>query len=375
MPEPLRRPPSLRAALTAAGVALMALAAGAAAVQGFHARAAAPTVAAAAPLPVRAATLRLEADHEVVERFLGRIEPARETRVGFERGGRVIAAPIEEGDRIAAGAVLARLDDAALQVEARRLAAQRAADQADLALAQATLERSAALSDRGHLTGQSLDEARFSADAARARLAVVDALIAAVALDIEKSTLSAPFAGTIAARLLDEGAVVAAGAALALVQETARPRARIGLPADRARALTPGADFTVDAPSGPVAARLIAVAPDVDPATRTVAALFDLDPAAPVAMGEVVRLRLPRRAEGAGAWVALSALREGTRGLWALWLIEDGRDGPVAKPVEVEALHVADGRAFVRGALPDGGRIVAEGAERVTAGAPLRVLP
>jgi hypothetical protein len=45
----------------------------------------------------------------------------------------------------------------------------------------------------------------------------------------------------------------------------------------------------------------------------------------------------------------------------------------VAREALVQALHVADGRAYVAGALADGDSVVAAGADRLTAGQPLRV--
>ncbi len=368
MPTDARRRPPLRAWLAAGLFGALVAAAGAAALLALHARAArdAPE-AAAPPLPVRVATLRFQDGYAAEERFAGRVEPARSARLAFERAGLVAAVLVEEGDAVAGGAPVARLDADALGLERRRLEAQRRALEADLALGEATLARAETLRDRGFETGQTLDEARYRVAALKARIAETDAALAAVDLDLEKSVIRAPFAGVLARRLLDEGAVVSPGAALGLLQETGRPRARIGLPAARARALPPGFAATLETPAGPVAARLAAVSPEIDPATRTVSALFDLDPAADLAMGAVVRLPLLRREPGRGAWAPLSALQEGERGLWTVYVVEESADGPRARRAAVEALHVAGGRAFLRGPLPDGARIVAGGLNRLTA--------
>ncbi len=77
----------------------------------------------------------------------GVVEAARERTLTFGMGGTVAEIPVEEGDRVAAGAVLARLDTAALerdlassqasltsaQADARRLAAQQEVDELDTA--------------------------------------------------------------------------------------------------------------------------------------------------------------------------------------------------------------------------------------------------
>ncbi len=364
---PASRTP-LRAWLGAAVFAALVAGASAAAVIALHARAEETPGEARPPLPVRVAPLAFQEGYETLARHIGRVEPARATRVAFERAGLVAEVLVEEGDRVAEGAALARLDSDALRIERRRLKAARAALEADLALAEATLGRSETLRERGFETGQALDDARFRAQRLRASIAETDAALARVALDLEKSTLRAPFGGVFAAREADEGAVLPAGAPLGLLQETTRPQARIGLPPAQARRLSPGAVHTVETADGPVAATLVSLSPDVDPATRTVAALFDLPADAPVAMGAIVRLRLSETFPVEGAWVPLSALQEGERGLWTIYAVEEGPDGPEARRAAVEALHVADGRAFVRGPIPPETRIVVGGLNRIAQG-------
>ena len=58
----------------------------------------------------------------------------------------------------------------------------------------------------------------------------VKAQIASIDIDIAKSKITAPFDGIVSSRLIDEGAVVAAGTPLLTVLEADRRQARIGLP-------------------------------------------------------------------------------------------------------------------------------------------------
>lgn len=357
-----------------AAVLLAVIGASAAAVSLLHARA---EVGASAPpptLPVTVARVTLEDGYVVEERYAGQVEPARKARLAFERAGLLTEVRVEDGRVVAAGEVVARLDARPLEIERRRLEAAAEQIAADLALGRATLERRRAVAERGFETGQSLDEARFAVAALEARAAEIEASLAAVGLDLEKSELRTPFAGTIAERRLDEGAVVSAGSELALLQETGAPRARIGLPPERAAALAPGEALTVEAGGREVAARLLSVSPHLDPATRTVAALFALDPNARLAMGDVARLTLRRKVESRGLRAPLAALTEGERGLWTLYVVEETESGPVARRSAVEALHVADGMAFVRGPLTEGRLIVTAGVNRLTQGQPVEPL-
>ncbi len=337
---------------------------------------AAAQAVAPAPLPVRALRLRIEPGFAWTERFVGRVEPARQAALGFERPGLVVAVLAQEGDTVAAGALLASLDTEPLQRERARLEAARDVLAADLALAESTLGRRSALSGRGFDTAQALDEARFAVDAVLARIRETDARLAAIDLDIAKSELRAPFAGAVVSRARDEGAVVAAGAPIVTLHETGRPRARVGVPAALAATLTADTELMIDTRTGPIGGRLRAVVPDIDPATRTRALVVDLPSDAALAMGEIVRLALPRSENEPGAWVPLVALQEGIRGLWAVMLVvPDGQQGHVARPEAVEVLHVENGSAFVRGAIPDGALLVAEGVHRLVAGQRVTPLP
>lgn len=323
----------------------------------------------AALLPVATTRLRPESGYTVEDRFLGRLEPARRAALAFERGGLVTEVLVEEGAVVAAGDPLARLDTAALEAERLRLVAQRAQVAAALDLARRTLERQEALGDRGHASTQRLDEAQLSAAVEAARAEEIAAALARLDVDLAKSVLTAPFAGTIGARAADPGAVVGAGALVVEIHETDAPIARVGVAPSAARDLAPGARATLTIDGALVPARLVAIRPDLDPATRTVTALFEPLRPTRAAFGATVELRLPRRIDEPGYWVPLAALAEGRRGLWSV-LVAATVPGEGARIVRetVEVLHVADERAFVRGTLAPGAALVAGGAHRVAPG-------
>ena len=115
----------------------------------------------------------------------------------------------------------------------------------------------------------------------------------------------------------------------------------------------------------------MSVSPSVDPATRTVKAILRLDPGAFVPAGQIVRLDLPRRFKQPGFWVPTTALSEGTRGLWSLYAVVDGK---VARHA-VEVLHVESRRVFVRGTLKDGDRVIRSGIHRLVPGQAVQIVP
>ncbi|GGK20080.1 efflux RND transporter periplasmic adaptor subunit [Salinarimonas ramus] len=321
------------------------------------------------PLPVSVTRLVRETGYVVEDRYLGRLEPAREADLAFERPGLVVEVLVEEGARVAQGALVARLDTAALDAERTRLLAQRDQIAASLDLARRTLARQRELGEAGHASSQRLDEARLSAELEAARLAEVDAAIARLDVDIAKTALHAPYAGTIAARAVDEGTVVSAGTPVVRLLETEAPRARVGLSQEAASALAVGDRATLVVAGREVPARVLALRPDLARDTRTVTALLAPERPVDVAFGASVELRLPRRIEEPGFWLPVAALSEGRRGTWSVLVAEAGEAEPARIVREaVEVLHVVDDRAFVRGTLRPGAALVAGGTHRLAPG-------
>ncbi len=351
--------------LIAASVIVAAAAGG---ISVLHMRAAAQApVEANPPVTVRTMELDKQQQYSAEQRFAGRIEAARETRLAFERRGLVERIFFDEGDEVAADAVVAELDQSKLKAERKRLQANKRELQARLELARRTLDRQSTLSRQGWQSKQRFDEARFSVQELEAAIERVSAQIESIEIDLEKSVLNAPFAGTVTARHVDEGAVVQPGAPLLDLAETSRIRARIGVTAAVAQQLEVGRDYPLAVGERRLSGRLISKRPDIQTGTRTVTALFAVDdPGAP--LGEVIELLRNRTIPQAGAWLPLTAIVEDKRGLWSVYRVREDGDAYVIQRRTVEVLHSRDGRAFVRGLFADGERILENGTNRVVPG-------
>lgn len=369
-PSPLRRVAGLFGLLCAGSIAIAATALGTLTIQD---RAAARQPVAPPPL-LKVKTLRVRAaDHlTTTEHYAGRIEAARTSRLAFERGGTVTHILVDEGAKVRAGDIIARLDTQLLKARVAELKARRAVLEAQTELARLTAERKKKLQDRGFATGQDHDNARLALTGLNARVKEVDAALKAASIDIRKSVLVAPYDGTIAARRLDEGAIVTAGMPVMDLMESARPQIRVGVPQDQAAHLTVGNAYHVDYAGTRLSARLIAVRPDIDPATRTLVALFDLTPSPLVAFGATADLVLDISRPADGFWLPLSTLRSGTRGLWTVLTVVEDETGARVGQESVEILTVAGDRAFVRGTLADGTTLIAEGGHRLVPGTRVR---
>lgn len=336
----------------------------------LHLRTASESPRTPAP-PVSVATVRAQIvdGYELTTRFTGRIEAARETALAFERGGLVVEVLPDEGREVRAGAVIARLDTAKLRSGRDRLEARRRELEARQNLAERTLGRQSKLKSEGWSPDQRFDEAEATLSQLTAAIEQVTAEIAAIDIDIAKSVLKAPFDGTIAARSIDEGAVVAAGTPVATLLETGRRQVRIGLPPAEALRLDARTEYEVRTSEATLPAKLASRRPDLDTGTRTVTVLFDVSgDAGSAALGDLATLEIGNRISSRGTWLPLTALKEGRRGLWTV-LVADGQgDEAVVRTEAVEVLHAEADKVFVRGTLRDGDRVISGGTNRVVAG-------
>ena len=133
-----------------------------------------------------------------------------EVNVGSRISGTVISLPVEVGDQVEVGQLLARLDDAALQAAADQVRAEVALSRPRVALAEAVLERRMRLAEDGLASVEDLDIARSDLAIARAQLEESMARLRAANINLSYAQISAPISGVVAAVSTREGETVAA---------------------------------------------------------------------------------------------------------------------------------------------------------------------
>ncbi|MEQ8801699.1 MAG: efflux RND transporter periplasmic adaptor subunit [Haliea sp.] len=328
-----------------------------------------------APLPVTTTLFRQQDSYEQALRLTGLLQARARARLAFEVPGLLLSLSAREGEHVTAGAALAQLDTRQLQAQRAVAAADLASVEADLELARLRSERSTRLQATGAISAQDADAARLGAAALASRRQALLARLHSIDLDLEKSTLRAPYAGVVAARDVDPGTVLAVGTPVLQLVSAGTLQARIGIPAGHVAALVPGERYPLQLPSGSVDAVLSAVRADLDPRTRTALAVFDLPAGAAALDGEIATLVLSETVAAAGGWLPISALLEGERGIWTVLRLGQRDDGAtVAQREAVEVLHVDGNRAYVRGTLQPGQRVIADGIHRIAAGTPVQPL-
>jgi len=320
------------------------------------------------PLVVDTRRVDLRDAYSVKERFVGLLEPARQTRLSFERAGLVTEVLFDEGDRVSDGDVVARLDASKLRSERRGLEARLHELEAQFDLASVTLSRQSALKTKGWQSEQKYDEARFKAAELSSAIRRLKASIESIDIDITKSELKAPYSGTVATRSIDEGSVVSAGTPVIDVVEAGVRRVRVGVSVGASDSIEADQRYRLVSGERAFDGRLISKRPDLQTGTRTVIALFEVSGAEDVPFGEIIELVVERRVKARGTWLPISALSEGSKGLWTVLTVVMREGSALIAREAVEVLHVEQGRAFVRGNLAKESRVVVNGTNRIIPG-------
>ena len=205
-------------------------------------------------------------------RLVGTIEPRYTTELGFRVLGRITARPVEVGDFVAAGAVVATIDPKSHELAVASAAAAVANAEAQLSNARSAEQRQRSLLKTGRTPQSSVDDAEQTRAAAEATLAESQAALDKAREQLDYTQLKSDFAGVVTATSADVGQVVAAGQSVLTV---ARPEVReavIDVGEDIAGGLREGTDFEVALQMDPttrVAATAREIAPQSDTVTRT----------------------------------------------------------------------------------------------------------
>ncbi|GEM_PF-3269699 len=323
-------------------------------------------------VPVETLKLRRQ---DFVESFPapGLIAAREEVTISAEVAARVVAIGADVGDEVQAGHTLARLDRSQIEARIRKVEAQISRTQTQLAQALKDLERQEQLFKTDVASESSVDEARLRAQTLKEELAAEEAELSVARVDLERTTIGAPIAGSIAERHVSAGEYVTPGTRLfdLVMLEKVKFLFRLA-EADVTRvAVGQRLDIQVDAyPGRTFEGRVRAVAPAGNAATRTFRVELEIDNPAPHPLlpgmsgkAEVVRARyeqvflLPEEA----------ILREADRNY--IYVANDAH----ARPVDVRILSAAGARAVIAGELGEDFDCIILGQYAVRPGAPIHV--
>jgi RND family efflux transporter MFP subunit len=268
-----------------------------------------------------------------------------------ETVGRVVELPFDVGDRVPAGAVLARLDDRDANALLAQAEARQASARAALAQAERDLARGQTLASTRDISVGELDRLVLARDTAAATAREAEAATELARKGLEDTVIRAPFAGVVSARQVEMGSWLAVGSPVARVVDDSRVKVRAAAAqADRAR-LTTGLQATVAAHALPeieFAGRVRVLGAESDSATGTYLVEVAVDRPLTASgarlvpgMQGTVAVTVGRVS---GVFAPRAALLDGADGI-TVFRVEDGRARLVRPeiglltPTQAEILH------------------------------------
>jgi RND family efflux transporter MFP subunit len=299
--------------------------------------------------------------------FSGICQPAVEPKLSFKVNGTIARRPVDMGDRVRRGDLIAELDPSDFQLQAEEAAAALRRAEAEARNAQASFERIRGLYENGNASRTDFDAARAAAESSRANVESVRRRLDLARQQLSYTRLTAPVAGAIAEVSVEVNENVRAG------QEVVRLAAEEGyevvvtVPESLIGQIQDGQNVRVrfDALPGRIFAGTVTEVGVTSSTTGTAfpatARLLDDDPGVRPGMAAEVEFHFETPGEGAHFRVPPHAVSEDRQGRFVM-VVEpsgEGRGTIHRRAVEVGSLTPA-GLEVLRG-LEEGDRLVTAG--------------
>jgi membrane fusion protein (multidrug efflux system) len=200
----------------------------------------------------------------------GTIEAKRLTEIGADVEGTLAAVYVDVGQAVSAGAPLFRIDPGPYEMALAEARAGLALARAESANAASEAERMAKLVEENAASVQRAEQLRTQAQVAAARVVQGEARLARAARDLARTTVRAPYAGSVVERRAHEGALAGAAPILVL-QESGALEAILDVPETTPIAVRVGHPVKLYAQgvAEAVVTEVTRVSERIDPSTRT----------------------------------------------------------------------------------------------------------
>ncbi|MDP5460024.1 efflux RND transporter periplasmic adaptor subunit [Alishewanella sp. SMS8] len=271
-------------------------------------------------------------EHANSRSFIGRIDAVSTVDLAFQVGGRVTALPVQQGEIIPAGELLAALDNTDYQ-----LAVQQA--EVQLAQAQRDLERAKPLRKQGILTPSAFDQLQTNFDIAQVALQNAER-------NSQYTQLNAPFDALVTRRLIERYSTVTAGTPILRVQNVSELRVHINVPEQMMRQVQDKADYAVyvklsddNASLHPLTYREHAT--EVDVVTQTYQVSFAMPRLAGENLlpGMTVTVVTENNAAQNNMLIPVSALDTSTPEQFHVWIYQAETQQVSRQPIQVSRIH------------------------------------
>ena len=149
----------------------------------------------------------------------GTIAPLNQTEIKSQQAAEIREVLVREGEPVARGQIIARLDASELEAKLRDKLGALAVGEAQLALAKKNLANNASLLQRKFISQSAFDDVRSSLDVGEATLVSLRAQVEQARKALGDAVVRSPIDGVVAERIAEPGLAVADNAALFTVQD------------------------------------------------------------------------------------------------------------------------------------------------------------
>jgi RND family efflux transporter MFP subunit len=347
------------------------------------------------PRPVRVAEVHPQETQGRV-RYSVSVQPYEQVAVAFKSGGYVDQVlqrrdadgrlrALQPGDQLAAGTVLARVREA--DYRERLHQAEGSLRELEAALVKAGLDwdRAQVLFASQSLTRPELDAAKANLDASAARIDSGRAQVEMARLALADCAVTAPIAGVVLERRIENGTLVGSGSVAFVLGRVADVKASFGVPDSLIGQMTPGQAITITTEAfqgSNFPGRISGIAPSADPQSR----VFNIEVTIPnrdgrLKPGMIGTIEIP--AEGAaanresGAAVPLAAVVRSNKSPngYSVFVVDSAEGRHLARARSVELGPASGNDIAVTRGVQFGEHVVVMGATLLTDGEAVRVIP
>lgn len=288
----------------------------------------------------------------------GSVEPGRSVVVGAPTLARVDQVHVAEGDVVADGDAVARLDTTTAQLQVAQARANVASARVQLDRVNGDIERFSPLVDHGVVSQQQLDQLVAQRDGLLESVQAAEATVSLARTQVADGVVRAPFDGVVTLLHAEPGAMASPGSPLVRIVDMSVVDVRLRLPERAMREVRVGDALDVRVPALDVerAGTVRYIDPELDPTARTgevVVRVGNADGA--ILAGTFAEVTLARRAPDHALVVPTNALLRTADGD-----VVFRQQGTSWDPVNVVATPFGSDRWRVTGAIA-AGDVVATG--------------
>ncbi len=322
---------------------------------------------AAAQAPPPAPVVVEKVEEETLQKpvtLVGAVEPNKRSLIASEIEGIVEDFPVEEGQYVSKGDVLAQFNTRTIEIQLSQAKASKREAQARYLLAQKNLARFEELQSKGVASVQQFQDAETEKQAWGARIGQLQAQIDSHKYDLEKSKITAPFSGYVTMENTEVGEWVVKGGPVVEMIDTETIEINIDMPERYVSRVNKGQKVTVNMDALPelkIEGEITSIVPQAHREARTFPVKVTVDNKdGIIKSGMVARVSFPVGAPSKIKMVSKDAIVSRNNANF-IYVVTDG----AVQPLPVTTGMAYEDRIEVIGPVETGMLVVVKGNERL----------